>query len=139
MSDDKYQPPQRFNLYYDGESAPPHPHPPPPRSSHPNIETFELPPELTGSVGKYLEEHPLSALSTNQKVAVAVTLNKCAKFAELPQMLQRMGLEKVTVQANAELVVTCDGYAKEMIPQVVSSLAESARNGDISAILTDPL
>jgi hypothetical protein len=121
----------RYDIVYTGETTAS----PTPPSPHPNIEMFSLPAALTESVGAYLAEHPLQTLSTDEKVALALALDKCAKLADLPGTLQRMGLEEVAIQPSAELARTCDGYARESVPQVIGALLESARAGDIPAML----
>jgi hypothetical protein len=127
---DKKTPEQAADIVYTGESTPP------PPSPHPNIEVFSLPSALAESVGSYLAEHSLQDLTTEEKVALTLALDKCAKLADLPATLHRMGLVEVSFRPNASLALTCDGYTKESVPEVIGSLLESARGGDIPAMLS---
>ena len=122
-------PPDRFNIVYTGEPTLP------PPSPHHNIQVFSLPPALTESVAGYLDQHSLREQTTVEKVAVALALDKCAKLAELPDTLFRLGLEEVTFQPSASLAQTCAGYTREMIPKVIGALLASGRTGDIPAML----
>ncbi|MEM1141539.1 MAG: hypothetical protein AAGI88_03060 [Pseudomonadota bacterium] len=130
MSDDDQTHKGPFNIVYTGES------PPPPPSPHPNIQVFSLPPALSESVGRYMSDHTLDDLPTEKKLALILALEKCARLADLPGMLQYMGLEEVTFQPSAGLLRTCDGYTKELIPKVIAALFKSAREGDIPAMLS---
>lgn len=94
---------RQADLYYTGEK------PRPPSSLHPRIERFELPDPLAESVVHYFDANPLDTLDTRQMVAVALALGKCARLANLPEVLHRMGLNDVTVQPGTELAATCKG------------------------------
>lgn len=100
---------------------------------HPRIETFRLPEAFSGPVAAYLTKYQLEDLSTAEKVSVALTLDKCAKLALVPSMLERLGLDEVTIEVGPELTSTCEGFAAEQISDVVFALLASARVGDIPA------
>lgn len=121
---------QRSNIVHTGEPTPS------PPSPLPDIQIFSMPSALTEPVGSYLTDASLHSLTTQEKAAVALALDKCAKLAELPATLRHMGLEEVMFQPGAKLARTCDGQAKEWIAGVIGALFESARRDDIPAMLS---